>query len=70
MSLPKEVRIHVLVDAPMYEALRKLNAETGAPVGEIIRRAIDAHLAPPASARESRIVGSPAPVLIPNRETR
>jgi hypothetical protein len=67
MSLPKEVRVHVLMDAPMYEALREENAETGAPVTEIIRRAIQAHLTP---ARESRIVGSPAPVLISNRETK
>jgi hypothetical protein len=67
MTLPKDVRVHVLMDAPMYEQLRQINAETGAPVGEIIRRAIQAHLTP---ARESRIVGSPAPVLIPGRETR
>jgi ribbon-helix-helix protein len=73
MALPKEVRVHVLMDEKMYSALRKVNAQTGAPVGEIIRRAVDAHLTDhpaliQAIERESRIVGSP--VLIAGRETR
>lgn len=65
-NLPKEVRVHVGMTNEMYEALRKLNAETGVPLTEIVRRALQAHLTP---AKESRIVGSPAPVFL-GKETR
>jgi hypothetical protein len=69
-NLPEEVRIHVQVPGEMYSALRDVNVETGVPVTEFIRRAVQARLDERTPAREARIVGSPAPVLIPNRETR
>jgi hypothetical protein len=68
-NLKKEVRLHVLVDGSMDEALRRASEESGAPVAELVRRAIQ-NLYTTNAKREARIVGSPAPVLIPNRETR
>jgi hypothetical protein len=64
-NLPADVRVHVQVPAAMYEALRKINAESGCPVTEIIRRAVQSRidlLMPSVNrAIEARIVGSPAP---------
>ena len=68
-NLKKEVRLHVLVDGSMDAALRRASEESGAPVAELVRRAIQNQYTLNAR-REARIVDSPAPVLIPNRETR
>ena len=37
-------RLVVLTTKAQFDALKKLNKETGAPVGEIVRRAIEAYL--------------------------
>lgn len=65
-NLPKEVRVHVHMTAPMYEALRKENLDTGCPLTEIVRRAVQVHLDEKAPAQP---VARPV-VFVPSRETR
>ncbi len=56
-------RLQVLIDDERWERLEKRSAETGASVGEVVRRAIDE--AVPATSREEsiaameRFLGSP-----------
>jgi hypothetical protein len=74
MSKPKkEVRLHIYVDAPMAEALRQVSEETGAPVAEIIRRAIHSTLyAHPLVKASASGAGATHPqvVFTPKRESR
>ena len=40
----KDQRLVVLTDKAQMESLRRLSKKTGAPIGEIVRRAIDSYL--------------------------
>jgi Arc/MetJ-type ribon-helix-helix transcriptional regulator len=63
--------IIVRVSPEMAKELRAQRELSGVPTSEFIRRAIRlAQFGDAQNKRESRIVGSPAPVLFPNRETR
>jgi len=44
MKSPKNIRLVILTDEKQMAALRKLSEKTGAPIGEIVRRAIAAYL--------------------------
>ena len=68
-------------DAELAAKIQSISAETGAPVAEVIRRALKhghsflqnvltADQRKYAFAPENRIMGTPSPVLIPGRETR
>lgn len=61
-------RLQVLIDAERHERLRREAARTGAPVGAIVRDAIDAALPPGqdhdavAAAAERLLAAEPMPV--------
>lgn len=40
----KTRRVHFVTDAKQWEALERLSEKTGAPVSELLRRAVDAYL--------------------------
>lgn len=40
----KERHVHLLMEPKQYDALEKLSKKTGAPVSELIRRAVDRYL--------------------------
>lgn len=68
MSNPKSERIHIHIEPAVAEALRAESAESGAPVSEIIRRAI-ALRHNFASAASRRPSVEPV-VFVPRQETR
>jgi len=40
----KTRRVHFVTDAKQWEALEKLSKKTGAPVSELLRRAVESYL--------------------------
>lgn len=57
-------RLQVLVDDDRYSRLRRASEESGAPVGELVRRAIDREFPPDSSDRAAAaaaLLSLPAP---------
>lgn len=44
MGLPVKDRVVVYLDRPEFEALRRLSEKTGAPLAELMRRALKMYL--------------------------
>jgi predicted DNA-binding protein len=53
-TIMEKIRMNVYLDPRHKEALEAVSKKTGAPVAELVRRAIDAYLAAGRKARQRR----------------
>lgn len=49
----KDRHVHLLMEPKQYDALEKLSQKTGAPVSELIRRAVESYLEAEAKEKKS-----------------
>lgn len=61
-------RLHLLITAPQHEALQRLSAESGAPVAELVRRALDRAYAEPTAdiSKFMTVTGGVGTITVPS----